>query len=1079
MDQQALGSFSCDATTSTGNNPYYQLTSAGLMSGFQPFECEALSAQSPFPYYGLKTAPADPPGTTRVAPEPGVVPNPLVGASTSDQLFLPVGQVTSQATAVGPYGSATPVVSAAATFGISATQYGKDASYFLPNGGPVPPDPSNAPNQPPSNLSLAAPSTSTIIPVIFDTLGIVGAAPLVYRVLYQPASGSEFWTTVPAIPVIGTNTTSTLRIATVEGLTPATIYRFYATVSNGFGTQATAISNFSTAGGDVPPAGTLTTPIYVPGGTNSQVTVQFSANITGGNPVPVYYVYWGLTPTTTSNLLQVVRVAGTPSQYRATASGLTAGTDYYFLAQADKGNPPPVSSAVGGPFRTGANPSPSGAPGIPLVVGTPTTSSITVSVDITGITGTPTPSYTLAFGTTNTPTQNAGTMTINGNTATGTVVGLTPTTNYYFQATAQNGVPTNKIGPVSAAIRTAGASGTAPTGAANSLEPVRNGSKPITNNTIDLLTTVVGINPGSPPASYALVYGVTPTPMTDPAAVTLRIDVTSTTAPFTLPTITGLASNTKYYFQCKAFNGVSPDFLSIIRNYSTTGSGGNTPPSGPPTVPAVSGTPTSTTISMTFDTTGITGSPSLAYSLGFSTSAGGTYTYIPALIVGSGPIYSATVTGLTPNTQYYFKSKVSNSFPPDQISAASAAVSTANTPPPPSAMTNMCLVTFLVKNNDTWQIDTDGCAAFGTLFLTGTNAGKIISGAGSGLPSQADSITYLKGVRALANTKLMVSMGGATGVLTTMMPSVQGARDLVNTIWNSLFGAASPNTLNWSNAAWGGGPTPLFFDGLDLDWENGIGGDEAFAFVDQWRLNVAAYGGAVGKKYLNMAPQSPNSWVNPGYNNSTSPWTNNLNNIPFTSSLSALNTLASGFLTSQALAAPEQLKLFDVVFVQCYNQEAEYLTKPPQSTTYNPVFTTQLAQWAYLVMKARRAGGNTVLCWGFASTDALFNTQWVNGGGKDGAILNSAIQLINPIVSAQLVADGGAPCTAIEWSQGFGMWNSPSNLGPIEFLFGPTSDTRKTTVASTYTVLYSSATYPAPDPSWTNPPLPITDQRNA
>jgi hypothetical protein len=980
---------------------------------------------------------------------------------------------------VGPYGSATPVTSGKSVYGIEAIQYGKGASYFLPNGGPVPPDPSRAPNQPPSNLSLAAPSTSTIIPVIFDTLGIVGAAPLMYNVLYQPASGSEFWTTVPAIPVININTTSTLYTAVVEGLTPATIYRFYATVSNGFGSQATAISNFSTAGGDVPPAGTLTTPIFVPGGTNSQVIVQFSANITGGNPVPVYYVYWGLTPTTTSNLLQVVRVAGTPSQYRATATGLTSGTDYYFLAQADNGNPPPVSSAVGGPFRTGGNNSPSGPPPAPVVNGTPTATSISVTVNVAGITGTPNPTFTLAYGTTQACTQSFGLMTLAATTASATVTGLTPNTTYYFRATAQNGVPTDKPGAVSAGISTqTGATPTAPTGAPNSLEPLRNGAKPITDTTIDLLTSVVGIKPGNPLAAYALVYSVTPTPMTDPAAVTLRIDVTSTTGPFTLPTISGLASNTKYYFQCKAFNGVSPDFLSIIRSYSTTGSGGNTPPSGPPTVPAVLGNPTSTTIAMTFDTTGITGSPSLAYSLGFSTSAGGTYTYIPALIVGSGPTYSATVTGLTPNTQYYFKSKVSNTFPPDQISAASAAVSTANTPPPPSAMTNMCLVTFLVKNNDTWQIDTDGSAAFGTLFLTGTNAGQIISGAGSGLPSQADSITYLKAVRALANTKLMVSMGGATGVLTTMMPSVQGARDLVNTIWNSLFGAASPNTLNWSNAAWGGGPTPLFFDGLDLDWENGIGGDEAFAFVDQWRLNVAAYGGAVGKKYLNMAPQSPNSWVNPGYNNSTSPWTNNLNNIPFTSSLSALNTLASGFLTSQALAAPEQLKLFDVVFIQCYNQEAEYLTKPAQSTTYNPVFTTQLAQWAYLVMKARRAGGNTVLCWGFASTDALFNTQWVNGGGKDGAILNSAIQLINPIVSAQLVADGGAPCTAIEWSQGFGMWNSPSNLGPIEFLFGPTSDTRKTTVASTYTIFYSSATYPAPDPNWTNPPLPITDQRN-
>jgi hypothetical protein len=303
-----------------------------------------------------------------------------------------------------------------------------------------------------------------------------------------------------------------------------------------------------------------------------------------------------------------------------------------------------------------------------------------------------------------------------------------------------------------------------------------------------------------------------------------------------------------------------------------------------------------------------------------------------------------------------------------------------------------------------------------------------------------------------------------------MMPTPQAARDLVNTIWNSLFGAASPNTLNWSNAAWGGGPTPLFFDGLDLDWEDGVDGDTSFAFVDQWVQNVTAYGGAVGKKYLNMAPQSPNTWVNPGFNNSSSPWTNNLLNIPFTSSTAALSTIAPGFLTSQALAAPEQLKHFDVVFIQCYNQVNQYLTSPPGSTTYNPVFTTQLAQWAYLVMKARRAGGNTVLCWGFASTDALGGTVWVP---TDNQILKQAIDLINAPVSAQLVADGGAACSAADWSQAFGMWNSPTNIAPTTFNFSIASNWTQTVMAPGFAVLYASASFPAPDPLWTADNLPI------
>jgi hypothetical protein len=360
------------------------------------------------------------------------------------------------------------------------------------------------------------------------------------------------------------------------------------------------------------------------------------------------------------------------------------------------------------------------------------------------------------------------------------------------------------------------------------------------------------------------------------------------------------------------------------------------------------------------------------------------------------------------------------------------------------------------------------------MFLTGAQAGTIVSGSGSGLPSQATSISNMLAFKALGGgtTPLMISMGGATGNLGIMMPTVQSAQDLCNSIWNSLFGAASTNPLSWSNAAWGGGSTPLFFDGIDLDWENALGGDVALAFLTQWSANVTAYGGAVGKKYLNMAPQSPNTWYP---SDSSKPWTNGGANIPWPGSQSALSTIAAGFLASPALLAPAQLKVFDTVFIQLYNQAGLYLTEPPGSQTYNPLFTAQIAQWAYLVMKARRAGGSTVLTWGFASADAP--QIWVDGGGNDGAILNTAIPLINAQVSAQLVAEGGASCAANEWSGGFGMWNSPTNLDPITFIYGPTSDTRKTNLSAQYATFYMSATYPSPATQWAASSIPLTDTR--
>jgi hypothetical protein len=325
------------------------------------------------------------------------------------------------------------------------------------------------------------------------------------------------------------------------------------------------------------------------------------------------------------------------------------------------------------------------------------------------------------------------------------------------------------------------------------------------------------------------------------------------------------------------------------------------------------------------------------------------------------------------------------------------------------------------------------------------------------------------------NTPLMISMGGATGNLGIMMPTAQSATDLCNSIWNSLFGAAAPNPLSWSNSGWGGGSTPLFFDGIDLDWENALGGDVALAFLTQWSANVTAYGGVVGKKYLNMAPQSPNTWY---ASDSSKPWTNGGANIPWTGSQSALSTIAAGFLASPALLAPAQLKVFDNIFLQIYNQADLYLTNPAGSQTYNPNFTAQMAQWGYLVMKARRAGGNTILTWGFASADAP--QIWVNGDGNDPSILLTAIPLINAQVSAQLVAEGGAPCAANEWSGGFGMWNSPTstlvnynksgqNYSDTAWIYSIAQDRNaKQNIAGNFVTFYMSATYPSPSTQWLN-----------
>ena len=559
---------------------------------------------------------------------------------------------------------------------------------------------------------------------------------------------------------------------------------------------------------------------------------------------------------------------------------------------------------------------------------------------------------------------------------------------------------------------------------------------------------------GNPPPSFYVLYGTTTTPDTlFPAFVTSGTVYGAN--------VTGLTANTTYYFKSVARNSEGEKISAVSVGVTTDGPGG-TPPSGPPTVPVVSGTPTEDSITVTFDAAGITGNPTPTYSILVGPNTTPTQPVAATLV--SGTTYTATVSALNPATTYYFKSVAANGNVPDQVSALSAGIATAGTPPPPAELDSFFMVTFLTGLP--WGVNSDRNGAYGDFVLTGTFAGQILQPGGV---TQAESIANLKSYR--ANGKLLLSMGGATFILNNAFASAQSARDFVNSVWNVFFGAASPNPLNWSNASWAAQPDPLFFDGLDLDWESAISdGAIISAFMDQWIANVAAYGGGVGKKYLNIAPQTPNSWLNAP---STSPFTNNLVNIPFAGSQAALSTLAAGFLTSPAVLAPPYLKYVDNVFAQIYNQESVYLTNPDGS--YNVNFTQQMAQWAYLVMKARRAGGNTKLVWAFASADSV-TPIWTAGNA---AQLNAAIELINPIVSSQLIADGEAGCVATDWSKGFGMWNSPSANSVVASVFAAGSAISLNNMAGESAILYAGAAYPQPAPGWQSDPFPLTDARTA
>ena len=575
-----------------------------------------------------------------------------------------------------------------------------------------------------------------------------------------------------------------------------------------------------------------------------------------------------------------------------------------------------------------------------------------------------------------------------------------------------------------------------------------------TTSSITVTFNVAGIT-ANPAASYIVNYGL----------LTPTISVSATLVAGTIwqAVATSLTPGTSYVFASEATNPFGSKESDPSVPISTAS--GGTPPSGPPTVPEPAGI-TETTILVSFDVTGITGDAPIVYSALYGLTTDPILPVPLEAIIGT--VRQCQITGLTPGTTYYFKSVATNGAG-SQISAVSAGITTIVTPPVAPVVTTHYIVTFLTFDGTDWQVNTSQNLNYGSMILTGADAGTI-----TGVPTQAESIAYLLATRAKTGAKLILSMGGGLQNMTTMMPTTDAAINLCNSIWNVFFGAASDNLLSWSNAAWGGGSTPLFFDGIDLDWEGAMPAGVPEAFTTQWTANVSAYGSAIGSKVLQMAPQSPNSCLNTP---SASPWTSNNVNIPFPNSSSALSEISGAFVMSNALIAPAGLLPFTHIFLQCYNSDDFELTI--DGTTLNPIFTNVLSQWGYLVMLAIRQSSVVQLNVGVPSNDAL-TPLWMN---TQEALLNTAIIAANTLISAELTAKGLGTSVPTDWCGGIGFWSSPSNWPFTEHIYSSVSDIAKTSMGtganfSQTTSMYSWAGASGIDTLWTSSPV-IYDNRPA
>jgi len=324
-----------------------------------------------------------------------------------------------------------------------------------------------------------------------------------------------------------------------------TVY-FWATSTNVNGTSYSAVPllyNYTSAVPVSPPAVPILAGVQPPVAGEYPVAFNFDTAGQTGIPLPSYNLVVGIVNTPTDGVLYpVTLVSGTT--YSATPV-LAEGVTYYIWSFATNFN----SSAFSSTYTTWNSASqgpPSAPPTAPIVVGTPTTESITVAFSSAGITGAQPISYTCfaaldVLGPFDIPTSttNIGTL------YTSVANRLTPNTYYTFQAYANNAAGATTSSP-SAYIATANDG------------PSHIPSQPVvhvepTSSQIVMAFSVAGITaPPGFPLTFSCNYSTSPTgPFTSGAPL-------SGDSPILLATASPLPANTTFYFVSRATaNGIT------------------------------------------------------------------------------------------------------------------------------------------------------------------------------------------------------------------------------------------------------------------------------------------------------------------------------------------------------------------------------------------------------------------------------------------------------------------------------------------------------------------------------------------
>ena len=381
---------------------------------------------------------------------------------------------------------------------------------------------------------------------------------------------------------------------------------------------------------NVPPSGPPGVPEVNPAvaPTADTINIQWSTlNVTG---VPTPNLYAQYSASTLGPYQNVTLSPPYPDGYVVgVASGLTAATPYYFQSVASNSSGV-VSSMLGVISTVVAGVPPSGAPTVPAVVGDITISSIYVNFDITGITGTPTPSYYTRYGATLPLTQiwpapqNPG----GSQFCTSQISSLQAATPYYFQSVASNS--SGMVSSATSLFSTLTAGSNVGPNQAPTVPSFIPGSA--TSNALSVTFDAAGVT-GTPTPTYSALWGTSVTP-------TSTLSATLSSGTIYQANLTGLSNATNYYFESVASNATGVSTSVVSAAFSTLAAAPT------PTISYVS-----TILGVGFLTFGTSGFSSILLDTSQNVSVGnwqadGTITYSSTPPGGiSGPQYLSTLQG--------------------------------------------------------------------------------------------------------------------------------------------------------------------------------------------------------------------------------------------------------------------------------------------------------------------------------------------------------------------------------------------------------------------------------------------------